>query len=280
MQSPTTKKGKRVGLALGGGGARGLAHISILQVFDDLNMAPAHISGTSMGAIVGAIYASGCAAEEIRELVDGMVINEGEGLREILKKRGLLRWFDLFDPAFVRGGVFKGDKVIEFLQEIIEVESFEDLKIPLTVVATDFFTGEQVVFDSGRLMPALRATMSLPGIFTPVEINGRVLMDGGCVNLVPHDLITDCDYVVAVDVRDLPQAKKGKKIGVSDSLIGAVEIMSQQIGEMRRKANPPDLYLHPEISGFEMLDFFRAEAIFKNSDPVCRELKATLQKLN
>ena len=268
---------KKIGLALGGGGARGLAHIPMLQVFEEMKVAPAHISGTSMGAILGTIYASGTSPSDLRELVEGMIIKEGEGLKEIFKKRGLLRWFDLFDPKFVRGGVFKGDKVAEFLGEIIGVETFEDLNIPVTVVATDFFTGEQVAFDSGPLMPAIRATMALPGIFTPTEIDGKVLVDGGCVNLVPHDLLDKSLYRIAIDVKDLPQRKKPNKIGMTDTLIGAIEIMSHQIGEMRRKADPPDLYLHPDLGGFEMLEFFRAEQVFRRAQPKCDELREALK---
>lgn len=267
---------KSIGLALGGGGARGLAHIPVLQVFEELGVRPAKISGTSMGGIVAAIYASGTSPTDLRELIEGMIIKEGEGLKEIFRKRGLLRWFDLFDPKFVRGGVFKGDKVAQFLQELIKVETFEELQIPVSMVATDFFTGDQVVFDKGPLMPAIRATMALPGIFTPVELDGRLLVDGGCVNLVPHDLLDKSLFRIAVDVKDLPQRKKTEKIGMTDTLIGAVEIMSHQIGEMRRELDPPDLYLHPDLGGFDMLEFFRAEQVFRRTEPVCKELREAL----
>ena len=266
----------KIGLALGGGGARGFSHIPILQTLDDLGVRPAHISGTSMGAIIGAIYASGKTPKYIREIVDSMVVYEGEGIKEILKKRGLLKWFELLDPNFFKkGGVIKGEKIVEFLREIIVVETFEELQIPLTIVATDFHSGEQIVFDSGPLMPAVRASMSLPGLFEPAKHDGRLLIDGGVVNPVPHDLLLDTDFLIAVDVSDLPQAT-GKTPGVTDALMGAVEIMGRQIGDMRRATYPPDIFLRPAYEGVDITDFHRAERIFVNTQPTCEQLKQEL----
>ncbi len=276
FKKPADLKDSKIGLALGGGGARGLTHIPVLQTLDDLGVQPAHISGTSMGAIIGAIYASGKTPQDIREIVDSMVILEGEGLKDILQKRGLRKWFELVDPNFFKkGGVIKGQKIAEFLQEIIGVDTFEELNIPLTIIATDFHTGEQVVFNSGPLMPAVRASMSLPGLFEPVKYDGRLLIDGGVVNPVPHDLLLDMDFVIAVDVSDLPQAT-GKVPGVTDALMGAVEIMGRQIGDTRRAACPPDIFLRPEFDGVEMTDFHRTKKIFAVTQPICEQLKKEL----
>jgi NTE family protein len=266
----------KIGIALGGGGARGFCHIPVLQTLDDLGIRPSHISGTSMGAIVGAIYASGTSPSEIKQIIDGMLIYKGESLKDILQKRGLRKWFDLIDPNFFKkGGVIKGNKIVEFLHEIIGVDSFEELGIPLTIVATDFHTGEEVIFNSGPLMPAVRASMSLPGLFEPVRDNGRLLIDGGVVNPVPHDLLLDTDFVIAVDVSDLPQ-KTGQVPGVTDALMGAVEIMGRQIGDKRRAVYPPDIFLRPNFEGVEMTDFHRAEKIFKDAEPICEQLKEEL----
>ena len=282
MKLPFAKTSKslsdtKIGLALGGGGARGFCHIPILQTLEELDLKPAQISGTSMGAIIGAIYASGMSPASIREIVDSMVIYEGEKFRDIIQKRGLLKWFELLDPNFFKkGGVIKGDKIAEFLQEILGVSTFEELQIPLIIVATDFHTGEEVVFDSGPLMPAVRASMSLPGLFEPVLHQGRMLIDGGCANPVPHDLLQGNDLVIAVDVSDLPQQTNGKVPGVTEALMGAVEIMGRQIGDRRRAANPPDIFLRPDFNGVEMTDFHRAESIFRNADPLCNDLRNSL----
>jgi|MEHZ01.4.fsa_nt_MEHZ011170712.1_10 NTE family protein len=275
-QLPKANKTK-IGLALGGGGARGFVHIPVLQTLDDLGVKPAHISGTSMGAIIGAIYASGTSPQAIREIVDSMIIYKGEGFKEILQKRGLRKWFELIDPNFFKkGGVIKGNKIVEFLREIIGVDTFEELQIPLSIVATDFHTGEEVVFDSGPLMPAIRASMSLPGLFEPVKHEGRMLIDGGTVNPVPHDLLLDTDFVIAVDVSDLPQTN-GQMPSMTDALMGAVEIMGRQLGDNRRAAYPPDIFLRPDFDGVEMTDFHRAEKIFADAQPICQRLKAELK---
>lgn len=275
-QLPKANKTK-IGLALGGGGARGFVHIPVLQTLDDLGVKPAHISGTSMGAIIGAIYASGTSPQAIREIVDSMIIYKGEGFKEILQKRGLRKWFELIDPNFFKkGGVIKGNKIVEFLREIIGVDTFEELQIPLSIVATDFHTGEEVVFDSGPLMPAIRASMSLPGLFEPVKHEGRMLIDGGTVNPVPHGLLLDTDFVIAVDVSDLPQTN-GQMPSMTDALMGAVEIMGRQLGDNRRAAYPPDIFLRPDFDGVEMTDFHRAEKIFADAQPICQRLKAELK---
>lgn len=268
----------KIGLALGGGGARGFSHIPVLQTLDDLGVRPAHISGTSMGAIIGAIYASGTSPRVMREIVDSMVIHKEDGFKEILQKRGLRKWFDLLDLNFFKkGGVIKGEKIVEFLREIIGVDSFEELQIPLSIVATDFNTGEEVVFDSGPLMPAVRASMSLPGLFEPVKHIGRILIDGGCVNPVPHDLLLDTDFIIAVDVSDLPQVE-GQSVGMTDALTGAVEIMGRQLADNRRAAYPPDIFLRPKYDGIDMTDFLRAEHIFELSQPVCQQLREKLSE--
>ena len=278
MSSTLSNTNQKIGLALGGGGARGFCHIPVLQKLEDLGLRPAQISGTSMGAIIGAIYAAGHSPKYIRDIVDSMVIYKGEGLKDILQKSGLRKWFELVDPNFFsRGGVIKGDKVLEFLREIIGVDTFEELQIPLSVVATDFHTGEQMIFDSGPLMPAVRASMSLPGLFEPVQYQGRMLIDGGVVNPLPQDLLVGMDYVIAVDASDLPQPE-GKMPSMKDSLMGAVEIMGRQISERRCAANPPDIYLQPAFNGVEMTDFHKAGHVFACAQIVCDQLEQQLDK--
>jgi len=278
-QVSNSPKPLRIGLELGGGGDRGMAHIAVLQVFDELGIKPARIAGTSMGALIGALYAAGMSGSEMRELVGDMVIKRGEGVRDLLKKPGLLRWLEMIDLEWQRGGLLKGEKVMAFITELLEVERFEELHIPLAVVATDFYTGEQVVFEEGGLAGALRATISIPGIFSPAQVGDRLLVDGGCVNPVPHDLLSGMDYVVGVDVRDFPQRSEERKPGVTDMLIGSAELMSFRISSLIRSANPPDLYLAPPIHGWEMTDFFRAEEILQDAKGICDRLHSALVSL-
>ncbi len=192
----------RIGLALGGGGAKGLAHIPILEVLDELGVRPSAIAGTSIGAVIGALYASGVKGREIREGIHEMVFSEGKGEHRALDlPRGLRQILDLIDLDLGSGGLLRGEKFLERIYEDVRARSFEELQTPLKVVATEFWTREEVVFESGELLPAVRASMSLPVLFSPVVRGHRVLMDGGAVNPVPYDLLLDeCDFTIAVDV--------------------------------------------------------------------------------
>ncbi|MFO8182565.1 MAG: patatin-like phospholipase family protein, partial [Candidatus Aegiribacteria sp.] len=183
------RQGKGIGVALGGGGAKGLAHITMLELMDDMGIRPACIAGTSIGAVIGALYASGMPGAEIRSLVDDTIIKKGDSPNEVLKN--IKKIIHFMDVDFLGSGIFKGDSFMDYFYDEIKTDSFEELEIPLKVVATDFWKSEQVVLSSGDLIAAVKASMGLPGIFTPVEIDGRVLIDGGGVNPVPWDVLDE-----------------------------------------------------------------------------------------
>lgn len=270
---------KKLGLALGGGGAKGLAHIPMLEVLDELGLRPHRIAGTSIGAVVGALYASGLSGTRIREGARKMVVSRRDTLREALRKKEALKWFGFLDLEFGRRGLLKGDKFIEFLYGKMGARTFEELKIPLCVVATDFNTAEQVLLDSGSLPDAIKASMGLPGVFTPVTRAGRVLIDGGGVNPVPWDVLDDCDFVVAVDVMgDLDPA--GPPVpNLFRAVLGTFDIMQKSIIAEKLRRAPPDLYIRPAIRGVDILDFYRAEDVFEMAAPAAQELKQALQRL-
>ena len=129
-----------------------------------------------------------------------MVMAKGESLRHAFRRKETFKWVKFLDLEFGHGGLLKGDKFIDFLYAAMNVSRFEDLQIPLQVVTTDFNSSEQVVISSGELLDAVKASMALPGLFTPVRWEGRVLIDGGSVNPVPFDLFDDCDVVVGINV--------------------------------------------------------------------------------
>ncbi len=268
---------KRVGLALGGGGAKGLAHIPMLEVFDELGIRPHRMSGTSIGSIIGALYASGISGQRIREGVDRMVISKGDSFKQALKKKDVLKWLEFLDIEFGNRGMFKGDKFIEFLYASMGADSFDDLEIPLKVVATDYWSSEQVVLDSGPLLPAVKASMGLPGVFTPVKIDNRVLIDGGGVNPVPHDLLDDCDVTVAIDVMGNLQNTKGKAPNVFRAVLGTFDIMQNSIIAEKMKQHPPDIYIKPDIVGVDILEFFKAEDVYRQTAPAAEELRKALE---
>lgn len=267
---------KKIGLALGGGGARGLAHVPLLKVLDEMDISIHRIAGTSIGSIFGAMYASGISGQRIEDGVARMVISKGDSFRAALRKRDVLKWVEFFDIDFGSKALFKGDKFIDFLYDAMGAITFEDLAIPLTVVATDFWTSQQVVINSGALLPAVKASMGLPGVFTPVERDGRVLIDGGGVNPVPHDLLTDCDLVIAIDVMGSMQHRPGEIPNLFRAVLGTFDIMQNSIIAEKRRISPPDIYIRPDISGVDILDFYKAGEVYAQTAPAAEQLRREL----
>lgn len=270
----------RIGLALSGGGARGLAHIPMLEVLDELGIRPHCVAGTSIGAVMGAIYASGVTGSAIRERTDRMLIKEGDTLKEILANKDALAWIKLLDIDFLGSALFKGDAFVEFLFRQILTSTFEELKIPLKVVATDFWNSTQVVFDSGDLLKAIKASMGLPGVFSPVHMNGRTLIDGGCVNPLPHDILSGCDIVIAVNVMGRLERTDGQKPPTAlRAVLETFDIMQRSIITEKLKACPPSIYIEPDISNIDLLEFHKAPEIYAQAEKAARELRDRLLAL-
>ena len=270
----------KIGLALGGGGARGLAHLSVLEVFDDFGIRPRAISGASIGAIVGAIYASGIPARDIRNYVDNhFKLKLGE---QSWKKEGrnLMQMVKLLDLDFSGTGLIKGESFSHFLYEILEVEDFSDLEIPLSVVAADFWDSSEVVFRTGPVMPAVKASMSVPGAFTPVTYQGRVLVDGACVNPVPWNHLKDCDVIIGVNVLGRQEPIKNiKPPKAAKVVLETFELMQRTILAQRLRINPPDLLLDPPITGIGIFDFHKAQSVYQQSEGIVEELRQFLDKI-
>ena len=271
--------GPKIGLALGGGGAKGLAHITMLEVFDELNIRPHRMAGTSIGAVMGALYASGLKARQIREGVQQMIISKGDSFKALLKKKDVLTWIKFMDLEFKGHAIFKGDRFIEFLFSAMEIATFEALEIPLRIAATDFWASRQVVLESGELLPAVKASMGLPGVFTPVTIDNRVLIDGGGVNPVPHDLLLDCDVVVAIDVMGTPRDEGKKKPNLFRAVLATFDIMQNSIIKEKLEKDPPTIYIKPEIQGIDILDFYKANEVYAQAAPAQAMLREQLQRL-
>ncbi len=268
----------RVGIALGGGGVRGLAHILMLQVLDDLNIRPAIISGTSMGALVGALYASGMSAREIREIIERRLILKNDTWRDVLEKReDLFKWVSAFRPDFSGCGLINAEGILNSLMNEIKVESFEDLSIPLLVVAADYWSAEEIIFEQGSLLPAIQASMAVPGVFSPVSAQGRILVDGGVVNLVPYDLLASrADFIIAVNVSRVRAASTPEFPNALESVLGTFDIMQTTMLTDKLKRIKPDIYVWPHIRNVRMLDFGKIEEVFEQSIPAAEELRQGL----
>lgn len=172
------KPQKRVGLR-GVLFARVLAHVLMLEALDELGIRPALIAGSSMRAIIGALYASGHSGSDIRKFIDKIVFTDVVSWRSALIRKDIPKWIDFIDPELGHGGPIKHEHFIRYLHDAIHVIRFNELKIPLKVVTADFWKRTQIAIDSGELLPAVKASMALPGLFTPVELKGRILVDGG-----------------------------------------------------------------------------------------------------
>ncbi len=240
---------KKIGLALGGGGARGLCHIKFIEALDELGLKPSIIAGTSMGAIIGAFYASGLS---------------GVQMENILNEIDFKDFFKMIDLSFLsRSSLIKGKGVENFIKQNIPANTFEELNIPLKIVATDFWRENDVVFDSGELLPAIRASISIPVIFEPVILDDKVLIDGGITNNLPYDLIrNECDILIAIDVsgsKSIPD--KLKAPSWFDNIMSTFQILQSSIVEYQMKLYEPDIYIKPELIDINILDFEKVDNI-------------------
>src|SRR5664280_152023 len=272
----------KIGLALGGGGVRGLAHISVLETLDDLGIKPSIISGTSMGAIIGALYASGMSGKEIRERISKHLILKDDTWRDIVaKKSNLLKLVKAFSAEIPRGGFINTQGFFEYLFSEIRKRTFEELEIPLLVIAADYWTAEEVVFEKDDLLPALQASMAVPGVFAPISIADKVLVDGGVVNLVPYDhLLERADFTIAVDVSKVRNPGKNEIPGALESVLGAFNIMQASALAEKMKIRTPDIYVQMESQGIRMLDFGKTEEVFLQAAPAIVLLRKQLKGLN
>ena len=267
----------KIGIALGAGGAKGVAHIPMLEALDELGITPHRIAGCSIGAVMGALYASGLSAQEIKDKIAHLAITRSDTVRGVFSDRKINKWLGMIDPDFRRSGLIKSESIMAELCEDRSCETFEELAIPLTVVATDFWERRTVVLDSGPLKPAIQASMALPGLFTPVELDGRVLIDGGTVNPVPYDVLTNsCDVVIAIDINSGSAAERGSVPGYFDTVFGSVQIMQQAIVEQELRARPPDIYIKPQLSDFRTLHYHKVDEIYRQADSAKQELKHRL----
>ncbi|ACP24216.1 putative patatin family protein [Sinorhizobium fredii NGR234] len=272
-----TKGEPMIAVAFGGGGARGLAHIHVIEALDEMGIRPSAIAGSSIGAIMGAGMAAGMTGREIRDYTLATVGNRGE----VLNRLWQLRPNSLSEAVSsgFRFGQFNIERVLKaFLPGAIPAR-FSDLLIPLKVTATDYYGQSERICESGDLHKAIAASCALPAIFMPVKIEGRVMIDGGMYNPIPFDHLRElADIVIAVDVVGGPDGD-GKTIPSRiDSLFGASQLMMQSIIAMKMKAGAPDILLRPEVGRFRALDFLRARDVLAATASTKEQLKRALSE--
>ncbi|HMN48995.1 MAG TPA: patatin-like phospholipase family protein [Ignavibacteriaceae bacterium] len=271
---------KSIGIAFGAGGARGIAHLLMIEALDELGLKPSIISGSSIGSVVGAFYAAGFDSKQMLEILDQLIHPKSDSVFDFLLKSDIVKMFTMFDPQFIKSGFIKGEKFQKYMETHLKVSRFEDLKVPLKVVATDYWKKEAVVFDKGDLLSPIKASYSLPGLFTPVKIKNRILIDGGAVNPLPFDLIMDkCDITIAIDVTAFKAQSESEIPPTFDSVFTTYQTMQNSIIKERLKFLKPDIYIRPEIYDVRVFDFVKADLIFKQAQSAKEELKRQLDKL-
>jgi NTE family protein len=252
-----TDKNLKVGIALGSGSARGWAHIGVLRALEKAGIAPDVVCGTSIGALVGAVYADDDVAA-LEEWVTGLT------WRKVL---------GFFDISF-NGGILKGAKLTGFLRDNFMEKEIAGLVRPFAAVATDLHSGREVWLRKGSVVEAVRASIALPGLFSPWERDGRQLVDGALVNPVPVSLCRamGADFVIAVDLgsnmigRHVANAESGRRGKKQPNMIEVVttslNIMSTRITRSRLAGEPADAVITPRLGQLGLLDYHRAaEAI-------------------
>ncbi len=269
----------RIGLALGGGGARGLAHIAVLEALDDMGLRPAIIAGTSIGAVIGAAYAAGLSGARLRHHVLSLAADRPDVMAKLLKAR-VGRISDLFVGRLSNPITIDSEIFLDHFWPQAVPDHFEDLEIPFMAIATDFTARREALFQSGALAPAVAASMAIPGLIRPVVAEGMLLVDGGAVNPLPYNhLFGKADIIIAVDVTGGPLEDSSKRPTAFQLMFGAAQIMAGSITAQMLKARAPDILLKPPVEGFRVLDFFKAAQILDAAAPIVATLQSELDHL-
>lgn len=271
---------KTIGLALGTGGARGFAHIPVLEAFDDLGVKPAAIAGTSIGALVGACYAAGVSGKELRGYVNALFRNRTEVFARLWRQKPR-QVRDLLVPGALTIGQFDAQSMVEVFMPDWVPADFDSLTIPLTVIATDFYGGQEATLTEGNLSNAVAASVAIPVLFRPVMVGGRVMVDGGIVNPLPFDKLQgSTDIVVAVDVVSSPSRQSTRIPSSTEAIFGAAQLFMRSITSQKLKSEGrPDVLIQPTTHPYKVLDFMKAKAILAAAEPARDEVKRQLDKL-
>ena len=291
-QESNSTDSKKIGLVLSGGGAKGFAHIGVLKVIDSLDIKIDYIAGTSMGAIIGSLYASGYSGKQLDSIFQSLnitsIVNDDLPRasqtfyeREHIEKYAVTLPFSRFRLS-LPSALSRGQNVYSLLTKLLlhvnDVDYFENLPIPFFCMATDVETGEEVMLDHGNLAMATRASGAFPTLFQPVEINGRFLIDGGVVNNYPIDELRakGMDLIIGVDVQD----------GLADmeEMGSAPDVLVQinnfrTIEAMKNKSLKTDIYIKPDIKEFSVVSFSQGEKIIKSGEVAAKNAITELNKL-
>lgn len=245
-------KRKKVGVALSGGGSKGIAHIGVLKILEKYNIPIDFVAGTSIGSVIGALYCSGYTSKKLENLFT-------EDKRE---------WKKLFDYTFPKHGLIKGRKIEKFIEKELKGVDFKDLGIPLYITAFDIDKKQEVYFNRGSVSKAVRCSISIPGMIVPVENKGSVLVDGGIIDPIPSEVLKEkgADIIIAINVneRDVKkpryekavEKKTKKKIpGIWDIASKSFKVMAYEVYKYDLTEEEIDFIIHVPTKNKDMLKF-------------------------
>ncbi|MFJ5963513.1 patatin-like phospholipase family protein [Bacillus sp. NPDC093026] len=246
-----------IGLALGSGGARGIAHIGVLSSLEKQGIPIDMIAGSSIGALVGSFYAAGQDIEKMKKLA--LVFRRKYYADYTLPKIGLL----------------KGNRILQMIHTFTYGKKIEELKIPLAIVACDLQTGEKVVFKKGSVSQAVRASISIPGVFVPHEIGDRQLVDGAVVDRIPVSVLKEmgADLIIASDVSRVKKTEKATRL--SDVIMQSLDILQNEL--VRHQTIDVDLMIRPKLETFSSSAFTQIQEIIEAGEQAADQLKNQLK---
>ena len=268
----------RIGLVLGSGGARGLAHIVVLEALDRLGIRPVEIAGTSIGAILGAAYAAGMSGAELRAHVLRDYRNRAEVMTRLFQTR-VGRIADLWRGGFGNPVLVDGLGILERFLPSPLPETFEGLSIPLSVVAGDYHRLDRVVFRAGPLAPAIAASMAIPGLVRPVQFGNRVLVDGGTVDPLPIRAVErEVDLILAIDVSRAAARDEAEAMpGAFEMGFRVYDLMQAALADAQMTGlTKPVRRLKAPVEGFNALDFFAAKRILAASESLAGAVESAI----
>ncbi len=263
-----------VGLALSSGGARGIAHIGVLRVLEEAGIPIDMIAGTSAGALFGSLYAAGLGLDEVAAFALDLP-------KKILLKG---RLWDFQIPP--KSGLIWGRKTTRYIDQVLGSRTFADLTIPMYIVAADILTGQEIVFDKGPVAPAVRASISMVGVFAPAQVEDRFLIDGGAVNPLPAsvlvqrgaNIIIGCSVIAGFeDEIRLKGATSGKNVNFFAVLTRHMALMEREI--IKTRMGPVDVLVHPRIETFTTMDYDKAAKLIRVGEKAAQEALPKIQKL-
>jgi NTE family protein len=288
---------KKVGLALGSGSARGWAHIGIIRALRDMGIQPDMVAGSSIGALVGAVSCAG-----------GL-----DKLEQVVLEMNWKGIFNMLDVGFPRSGILDGRKVAAFVRQHVPHTRIEDMPCTFCAVCTDIVSGEEVHIDSGDVIEAVRASIAVPGMFTPVKRGESILLDGGLVNPIPVSVLQEmgAEMIIAVDLNyNLMQSRALRKTkqtktealeapaensvlrqikqwmvrdrlpNIFEIMFSSLDVVQRQISDIKLEVYPPDILIRPELGHLKFMDFNRGnEAINEGYDAAVREIKSYQKRI-